>query len=105
MYFNILCKLAELPMKFWCADVKVLAANSQLFISETDITHFGVITSNLSDHSMDICNQFSKEFERIYSTAKFPDGQSGAINYSSFYFQTDTHKFSPCTNNSSYGWR
>lgn len=100
MYFNILCKLAELPMKFWCADVKVLAANSQLFISETDITHFGVITSNLSDQSMDICNQFSKEFERIYSTAKFPDGQSGAINYSSSFFQTDTHKFSPYTNNS-----
>jgi len=90
MYFNILYKLAESPMKFWCADVKVLAANSQPFISETDITHFGVITGNLSDQSMDICDQFSKEFERIYSTAKFPDGQSGAISYSSFFFQVNT---------------
>jgi 23S rRNA (adenine2030-N6)-methyltransferase len=70
--------------EFWCGDIQLAIIRDPSVVVNTGIISCGIITSNLSDQAIAICDQYGKELEKLYATAKLADSRSGAMQYTSF---------------------
>lgn len=80
-------KVSLIETQIWCGDVSLAAIDDPIFDEHPGVLGCGIVASNLSEVSVENCQQLGKELVAIYENALFPSGSSGALRYQAITFE------------------
>jgi 23S rRNA (adenine2030-N6)-methyltransferase len=70
----------------WCGEICLSIIDNQDFKLDPGVKGCGVLLGNLTGNALTVCSLLGVELVKIYESASFPDGSSGATDFAEIKF-------------------
>lgn len=67
--------------RIWSGQIELDAVGDPSFDNRPGIMGGGLLCGNLSEQAVAECTRLGEQFEEMYRSAIFPNGQSGALKF------------------------